>query len=290
MTTIVVGVDGTDRGEDAAVFAHRLGDAMDIGLLLALAYRPCDALGRAPKSTESPRSDSLAILADARDRLAPGAAIAAMPAASPASALQSLARRRRAALIVVGSASHGRAGRVVPGTTGERLLHGASCPVVVVPRGFARLSRTALARIGVAIDRGNESSAPLAAASTLAEALAAELDVIRAYAPGGLPVDAALARGLEARARGDLTAALAALPPDVVAHPILVRDAPVRALAESSQRLDLLVIGSRGYGPAHSLLLGGVSGRLIRRAACPVLVVPPGTGSTLSIDIAAALA
>jgi nucleotide-binding universal stress UspA family protein len=83
---------------------------------------------------------------------------------------------------------------------------------------------------------------------------------------------------------------MATLPPSVVAHPILVRDAPVRALAEYSEQVDLLVVGSRGYGPAHSLLVGGVSGRLIRRAACPVLVIPPRTESTLSVDIAAALA
>jgi nucleotide-binding universal stress UspA family protein len=36
------------------------------------------------------------------------------------------------------------------------------------------------------------------------------------------------------------------------------------------------VIGSRGYGPLHSVLLGGVSGRVIRDAACPVIVVPRG--------------
>ena len=47
-------------------------------------------------------------------------------------------------------------------------------------------------------------------------------------------------------------------------------------LVERSHDLDLLVIGSRGYGPLHSVLLGGVSGRVIRDAACPVIVVPRG--------------
>ena len=35
--------------------------------------------------------------------------------------------------------------------------------------------------------------------------------------------------------------------------------------------------GSRGYGPLGSVLLGGVSRRLVHRAACPVIVVPRGT-------------
>jgi nucleotide-binding universal stress UspA family protein len=45
-------------------------------------------------------------------------------------------------------------------------------------------------------------------------------------------------------------------------------------LSEHTQSLDLLVLGSRGYGPLRSVLLGGVSGHLIRTASCPVVVCP----------------
>ena len=41
--------------------------------------------------------------------------------------------------------------------------------------------------------------------------------------------------------------------------------------------VDVLVCGSRGYGPARRVLLGGVSSRLIRRAQLPVTVVPRAT-------------
>jgi nucleotide-binding universal stress UspA family protein len=44
--------------------------------------------------------------------------------------------------------------------------------------------------------------------------------------------------------------------------------------ALDDREIDLLVCGSRGYGPVRRVLLGGVSSRLIRRAACPVVVVP----------------
>ena len=37
---------------------------------------------------------------------------------------------------------------------------------------------------------------------------------------------------------------------------------------------DLIVCGSRGYGPARRVLLGGVSARLLRAARVPVMVVP----------------
>ena len=60
---------------------------------------------------------------------------------------------------------------------------------------------------------------------------------------------------------------------------MLVEGGPVRALVDCSHDLDLLLVGSRGYGPAGSLLLGRVSGRLIRRAACPVIVVARGVSA-----------
>ncbi len=49
----------------------------------------------------------------------------------------------------------------------------------------------------------------------------------------------------------------------------------VGELAALDERdVDLLVCGSRGYGPARRVLLGGVSTALVRRAAAPVMVVP----------------
>jgi nucleotide-binding universal stress UspA family protein len=45
-------------------------------------------------------------------------------------------------------------------------------------------------------------------------------------------------------------------------------------LAERSGVFDLLVVGSRGYGPVRHALEGNVSGKVMREAASPVLVVP----------------
>jgi Universal stress protein family len=44
--------------------------------------------------------------------------------------------------------------------------------------------------------------------------------------------------------------------------------------------VDMLICGSRGYGPIRRVLLGGVSSPLIRQAQLPVTVVPrAATGS-----------
>jgi nucleotide-binding universal stress UspA family protein len=45
-------------------------------------------------------------------------------------------------------------------------------------------------------------------------------------------------------------------------------------LTEASAELDLLVLGSRGYGPIRSALLGSVSRALVPSSACPVVVLP----------------
>jgi hypothetical protein len=49
-----------------------------------------------------------------------------------------------------------------------------------------------------------------------------------------------------------------------------------------SSHLDLLVMGSRGYGPRLGALLGSVSRRVTWNARCPVLVVPRGSTSWLA--------
>jgi nucleotide-binding universal stress UspA family protein len=49
---------------------------------------------------------------------------------------------------------------------------------------------------------------------------------------------------------------------------------PADELATMAEHLDLLVLGSRAYGPGGRLLSGSTSTQLARRAACPLLVVP----------------
>ena len=57
---------------------------------------------------------------------------------------------------------------------------------------------------------------------------------------------------------------------------LLVEGPPVQTLLDEAARLevDLIVVGSHGYGAVFEALLGSVSAGVIRRASCPVLVIP----------------
>jgi nucleotide-binding universal stress UspA family protein len=56
------------------------------------------------------------------------------------------------------------------------------------------------------------------------------------------------------------------------------REALVQACRDD---VDLLVMGSRAYGPLRSVLLGSVSRHVVDHAPCPVIVVPRGARARL---------
>jgi Universal stress protein family len=79
---------------------------------------------------------------------------------------------------------------------------------------------------------------------------------------------------VEERLRGSLESAAGSVPTGVAHTAELFSGGPVAVLSNEAQTLDLLMLGSRAYGPVRRVLLGSVSDPLVRQAACPVLVVP----------------
>jgi nucleotide-binding universal stress UspA family protein len=69
--------------------------------------------------------------------------------------------------------------------------------------------------------------------------------------------------------------AVAELPPGAEADVLAGR--PRDELVRVSHDVDLMVVGSRGWGPVRRTLLGGTSRYLVEHAACPVIAVPRGT-------------
>jgi nucleotide-binding universal stress UspA family protein len=166
----------------------------------------------------------------------------------------------------------------------DRLLHGAPCPVAVAPAGFT--AEAAPRVIGVAFTDTPDGSAALDTACALAESADAAVRVFVVAEPldwlvTGTLDGVALAdadRARRKRAEQTLAAALDAVGPERSAGGRILSGRPAPALAAASGDVDLLVCGSRGYGPVRTLILGGTSHALVREAACPVLVALVSAG------------
>lgn len=220
---------------------------------------------------------------------------------SAAKALHEAAEEHRAGLLVVGSSRRGARGRVLAGDTATRLLSGSPCPVAVAPQGWERdeLPKT----IGVAFRDTEDGREALRGALALARRAHARLRVVTVVEDGGLRA------GLESdtyragqagtsvedvigehelSARRAAEKALAELEGQgrIEAEIESLVGDPVDVLVQLSEHLDLLVCGSRGYGPVRAVLLGAVSRRVVTEARCPVAVVPRGRESRLERLIA----
>jgi nucleotide-binding universal stress UspA family protein len=295
---IIVGVDGREGGRDALALAARLA-SLSGGELVAVHAYPYDLFvsrGETPDLDTIMHGNAEETLMGELERTNVVAHAAAVPDGSPGRALHLAAKRHGADLIVVGSAHRGAVGRVLAGDVTMGTLHGAECPVVVAPQGFGARGAE-LRRIGVGLDGSPEAAAAAELARDLAAVAGAQLTVIRVLEParpGGpaLGYDADWAQRAEERraeVQAELDAAVAEL--GDIATGALVTGDPATELAYAGNDFDLLVTGSRGYGPVRRLMLGSTSARLVREAPCPVLVLPRGAETdTEHADASAATA
>lgn len=195
--------------------------------------------------------------------------------------LRELAEAERAAAVVLGATHRGAVGRMLHGDVTAALLHGAPCAIAVAPRGWStRGVRVAQHTIGVAWDDGDEAQAALDEAVHVARRTGAVVRLVHVVEP--LPTstelswgdDEALAESRRERARALLDELAADVRPRCAAEAIVLDGPAAGVLVDESERLDLLVLGSRAYGPVLRVLLGSVSTRVVHAAACPVLVLP----------------
>jgi nucleotide-binding universal stress UspA family protein len=293
--TIVVGVDGREGGRDALALAGFLQRTFGSELIAVLAY-PHDAFRTRASSVGFERALEEDAAKAIHDEVADAdvrARAITVPDSSPARALHQIAENEQASLIVVGSDHRGKLGHVLPGDVTAGTLYAAPCPVAVAPRGLASATLS-MGTIGVGYDDSPESGLALELARSLADAADARVEVIgvaRTAMPIGPWMDATVIAKDEPReAREHLDAALAAAASSLGDRASASTEIglPDVELAERSKELDLLVVGSRGYGPLKRLMLGSTSSKLVRSAACPVMVVPRPAHGTGADEVALA--
>jgi nucleotide-binding universal stress UspA family protein len=305
---IVIGFDGTDSGEDALALGMLLARATRAVPLVAVVHPDEYPIGVGRVDAEwvaYMHKQAEQLLGRARRLLGEeaGAEFREVSAPSESRGLHELAEQERAELVVVGSSHRGPLGRTYPGSTGDRLLQGSACPVAVAPRGLRESPPERLGTIAVAYLDTPEAGQALDAAVALAEHVGARLRLVSVMprpAEVYLPVvgrdaeeafvastrelfqralDAALGGGGGGAGGGGGGTREGRVGTRAEADAVLLEGDVVDTLASLDPRdADLLVCGSRAYGPLRRVLLGGVSSRLLRRSALPLLVVPRSGG------------
>jgi nucleotide-binding universal stress UspA family protein len=274
---VLVGYDGSAGAKDALALGGELAKLAGAAPVVA------GILPQYPYLLESDRpvKEEAAALSAEVERAAAlaGGSATMLAAASPARGLHELVEATDADLVVVGASRQTGLSAITGGVPGK-LLHGSPCGVAVAPAGL-RERDPELRVVAVGYDGGPESREALAVAAELAGRARATLRVFLADDPSAWPgadhgygtyrrtVSEERAAALEEIVRG--------LPDELRASAQVLHDDATQALlGEAAKGVDLLVLGSRGYGPLRRVLLGSVSAAVVAAAPCPVLVVPRG--------------
>ena len=287
--TVAVGFDGSSQACDALVLGAQLARLLEARLAVVVVY-PVDFL--VDLDLEEYRhlleEDAEGRFAEAPQSVLRGLAVELHTAVarSDARGLHDAADDLEASILVVGSSHRSVAGRALLGSVGTRLLHGAPCAVAVAPGGYATSEEHDLRVVAAAYDGSSEARTAVIEAAGLAAAAEATLRIVAvadtastgsAVAIAWATYDASLAEQ-KAFLEKELDALVAELPDDLRAETHVATGNPAKTIRdETAKGVDLLVVGSRGYGALRRVMLGSVSAELIRTAPCPVLVTPQGT-------------
>lgn len=282
---VVVGFDAGAESDDALVLGHALAEAhgaeLHVAIVLPRGHAPFEEAivgGELSEQLDQELYESVTRQLGGTDFVR-ASLDGARAGRSAARALYEHADEQEADLIVVGSCHRGKLGRVLIGSVAESLLRGAPCTVAVAPRGFARKEHRSFDLIGVAYDGSPEADLALQEAERLSQSLKARLRLIAVVPPTSAinpQVDELERKALRRQYRGILEWGASNLAEGAQRETVLMEGDPGTILADQGGELDLLVLGSRGYGAIRSALLGAVSSGVIRTAPCPVLVTPRG--------------
>jgi nucleotide-binding universal stress UspA family protein len=255
LSRVVCGIDGSAEAEQAAREAALLMPRAGGTLVLvdAVVPRLIDSIttaipGAVSTAEDAGRKTARADLERARAVVGDHATVAAIVRLGPAAALiEAEIARTRAQMVAVGSHGNGRTAGILLGSVATRLIHHASCSVLVarsaIERGFPR-------SIAVGIDASDSSRHALETGRVLADRLGVPLRVLH-VTDGEVPDWVPSEDGAIEMIRQDVS--------------------PADGLAARVTPADLLVVGSRGL---HGLrALGSVSEAVAHRSPASVLIV-----------------
>lgn len=275
---VAVGYNGRPHAREALVWAAAEASRRDVPLVVVYAANyPGMTLGPGPGLLDP----SPGALDAAREVTAEGVTEAltlhpelhvagATKVTSPTQTLLDVAAG--AGLLVIGTRGHGRVLGPLLGSVAFAVAARAACPVVVVKS----VPRPADPVRGVAVGTDGSSGADAAVrfAAEHATATSSPLRIITCtgeQAPVGISEDQ-----LHDAAQRIANAARRVVHethPQLSVVTVVEHGSAERALVNASAATELVVVGTRGRGAFHGMLLGSVSHAVIHGARCPVAVI-----------------
>ena len=200
----------------------------------------------------------------------------------PSEEIQKAAQAEDSDLIVVGTTGKTGLAHVLLGSTAERVICTAPCPVFAVrAEESSRHRAVALDRLLVPIDGSDCSLDALEYAAIVARLAKSSIDVLHVLEPVSYGLDftfESAEQRAETRERltkqvDQLCSALSASGLTVKGH--VVGGLPVDAILRHAETLfsDAIVMGTHGRRGLSHALAGSVTEGVLRRAQCPILTV-----------------
>jgi nucleotide-binding universal stress UspA family protein len=206
-----------------------------------------------------------------------------------------LAGERKIDLIILATRGYTGLQRFFLGSTAEKIVRHAPCPVLTIPsspKGPAGpvASRARLRRILVPIDFSQTSVQALPYTNALAARFNAEIILVHVFEPIPLPADSAyLPPQMRHEVRNLLQQDLGTLSREVFGENIRTRTIvrtglPFQQITAAAKSLDadMIILTTHGYSGLKHVLLGSTAERVVRHADCPVLVVRELSGQERS--------
>lgn len=138
------------------------------------------------------------------------------------------------------------------------------------------------------------STAAVTYAAALAAAFGAQLQLLHVVTPfpvvaplAGLPIDSRVWETQDAAARDGLAAEIRRVRwPGVTIDTVVRQGTPVHEILDAAAdwQADVIVVGTHGRGGFERLVLGSVAEKVLRKASCAVVAVPPHAATALAGD------
>jgi nucleotide-binding universal stress UspA family protein len=268
----------------AAAIAEEHGASMLLLHALPLYGATADYLPSPPEMEEHLRGAAVERLGNLAGEISPEIAVETrLEIGLPSQTVVEAARAHAADLVVVGSRGLSNLAHVLLGSTAERIVQRAPCPVLVVHPDDER--HRPVRTILVPTDFSPASRRAAAAAENWLSRLEAPVRLVLLHAfhlpveytaYGAVPTSLHFAQDAGERAEESLATLAAELRRDGLTVDTLAREGyPPETIVAVAREIDadVIALGTHGRTGLRHLLLGSNAERVVQKAGCPVLTV-----------------